>query len=128
MKRRRFETSPVGLLDAFSLLSDYLLRGGKRLRGALVLLGHQAGGGDGEGVLDVQRLKTGSYTFELPLLLGAILANAHAHVFDALSAYARPLGQAFQIADDLLGTFGSPEETGKSHASDLREGKRTLLV
>ena len=45
-----------------------------------------------------------------------------------LSGYARPLGVAFQIADDLLGTFGAPELTGKPNASDLREGKRTLLV
>ena len=45
-----------------------------------------------------------------------------------LERYARPLGQAFQIADDLLGTFGAPEMTGKPNASDLREGKRTLLL
>ena len=49
-------------------------------------------------------------------------------MLDALSAYAQPLGQAFQIADDLLGSFGAPEVTGKPNASDLREGKRTLLV
>jgi len=83
---------------------------------------------DPKGVLEVQRLKTGSYTFELPLRLGALLAGSSPEVLDALSRYARPLGQAFQIADDLLGTFGSPEVTGKPNASDLREGKRTLLV
>ena len=82
----------------------------------------------GEGVLEVQRLKTGSYTFELPLRLGAVLAGGSRALLDALSAYARPLGQAFQIADDLLGTFGSPEVTGKPNASDLRDGKRTLLI
>ena len=81
-----------------------------------------------EGVLELQRLKTGSYSFELPLLLGARLAGASEAVQAALSGYARPLGQAFQIADDLLGTFGAPEVTGKPNASDLREGKRTLLV
>jgi geranylgeranyl diphosphate synthase type I len=80
------------------------------------------------GVLEVERLKTGSYTFELPLRLGALLAGATPAVLDALSRYALPLGQAFQIADDLLGTFGAPEQTGKPNASDLREGKRTLLV
>ena len=82
---------------------------------------------DGE-ILDVQRAKTGTYTFELPLHLGATLAGAAPPLLEALSAYARPLGMAFQIADDLLGTFGSPEQTGKPNASDLREGKRTLLV
>ncbi|MCA1826099.1 MAG: polyprenyl synthetase family protein [Myxococcales bacterium] len=83
---------------------------------------------DARGVLEVQRLKTGSYTFELPLHLGALLAGASQEKVDALTRYARPLGQAFQIADDLLGTFGAPEVTGKPNASDLREGKRTLLV
>ena len=234
-KLRRVEQLPVDLRDAHALLSDYILRGGKRLRGALVILGHRAAGGDGEaaleasigvellhayllihddfmdgddlrrggptlhrslggdhlgaslavllgslcqawayelvlgnglpgrgerhaakimslaleevtlgqmadlrapraaplevpGILALEHLKTGSYTFEMPLLLGASLAGGQARVFDALSAYARPLGQAFQIADDLLGSFGAPEVTGKPNASDLREGKRTLLV
>ena len=79
-------------------------------------------------ILEVERAKTGSYTFELPLHLGATLAGARQPLLDALSAYARPLGMAFQIADDLLGTFGAPEVTGKPNASDLREGKRTLIV
>jgi geranylgeranyl diphosphate synthase type I len=79
-------------------------------------------------VLAVQRMKTGGYSFELPLRLGALLAGAGEAVLEALERFARPLGQAFQIADDLLGTFGSPEVTGKTNASDLREGKRTLLV
>jgi geranylgeranyl diphosphate synthase type I len=83
---------------------------------------------DAQGVLEVESLKTGSYTFELPLRLGALLFGAGERTVDALSRYARPLGQAFQIADDLLGTFGAPEVTGKPNASDLREGKRTLLI
>jgi len=236
-KSAAIETLPVDLRPAFALLRDYLLRGGKRLRGALVLLGHQAGGGlpeaaleasigvellhgyllihddfmdrddvrrggptihaalakslgghlagsiaillgslcqawayelvlstsvgppraleaarqltatlqevtvgqaldllaplgelDAAGVLEVQQLKTGSYTFELPLRIGALLAGASSEVLAALERYARPLGQAFQIADDLLGTFGAPEATGKPNASDLRDGKRTLLI
>ena len=79
-------------------------------------------------MLEIERLKTGSYTFELPLILGALLAGAEAGTLEALSAYAQPLGQAFQIADDLLGVFGSPAVTGKSAGNDLREGKRTLVV
>jgi len=224
-KLRLLETLPVDLRAVEAALRDYLLRGGKRLRGALVVLGHQAAGGAREAALDaslgvellhayllihddfmdqddvrrggptlhralggdhlaaslallagslceswgyqlvgagaplaartleqvivgqmadlrapagpelspreilaVQRAKTGTYTFELPLHLGATLANAPAQLFQALSAYAVPLGVAFQIADDLLGTFGAPEVTGKPNASDLREGKRTLLI
>lgn len=80
------------------------------------------------GVLRIEQLKTGSYTFELPLLLGALLAGGGPELLGALRAYAQPLGQAFQIADDLLGVFGEPEVTGKSAANDLREGKRTLLI
>ncbi len=79
-------------------------------------------------VLEIERRKTGGYTFELPLRLGALLGGATAALDDALSRYARPLGVAFQIADDLLGTFGAPEVTGKPNGSDLREGKRTLLI
>jgi len=78
--------------------------------------------------LRIEELKTGSYTFALPLRLGALLAGASQETQDALAAYAHPLGKAFQIADDLLGTFGAPEQTGKSAGNDLREGKRTLLV
>src|SRR5207302_1595294 len=81
-----------------------------------------------EDVLAVERMKTGGYTFELPLRLGALLAGADEALLAALERFARPLGQAFQIADDLLGTFGAPEVTGKPNASDLREGKRTLLI
>jgi geranylgeranyl diphosphate synthase type I len=79
-------------------------------------------------VLAVEQLKTGSYTFELPLRLGAVLAGGSDALLQALSRFALPLGQAFQIVDDLLGSLGSPEVTGKPNASDLREGKRTLLI
>lgn len=225
-KAREFERVPVDLRDAFALLRDYLLRGGKRLRGALVLLGCEAAGGDAdsaidaslgiellhayllihddfmdqddtrrggptlhaalggdhlaasiallcgsiceswayqllparvhgavaavmeqvilgqmadlraplgpelsaEAILDVQQRKTGSYTFELPLIAGALLAGADDKLLQKLSAYAGPLGVAFQIADDLLGAFGATEITGKPSGNDLREGKRTLIV
>lgn len=224
-KLRSLDAVPVDLRMVAEALRDYILRGGKRLRGALVTLGHRAAGGTRQAALDpslgvellhayllihddfmdqddvrrggptmhealggdhlgaslallagslceswgyqllgpvaplaartieqvivgqmadlrapkgpelsarevlaVQRAKTGTYTFELPLHLGATLANGPQHLLQALSAYATPLGVAFQIADDLLGTFGAPEVTGKPNASDLREGKRTLLV
>jgi len=88
-------------------------------------LGHELRADD---VLAVEKMKTGSYTFELPLRLGAVLAGGDESLLQALSRFALPLGQAFQIVDDLLGSLGSPEVTGKPNASDLREGKRTLLV
>ncbi|MDW8245259.1 MAG: polyprenyl synthetase family protein [Sandaracinaceae bacterium] len=76
---------------------------------------------------DIERmhhLKTGSYTVEGPLLLGATLAGASDMVLQALSEIARPLGLAFQLRDDWLGTFGDPSQTGKPVGNDLRVGKR----
>jgi geranylgeranyl diphosphate synthase type I len=73
-------------------------------------------------------LKSGGYTVEGPLHIGALLAGASSQVIALLSAYGVPLGEAFQLRDDVLGVFGDPAVTGKDRDSDLREGKRTLLV
>jgi geranylgeranyl diphosphate synthase, type I len=78
--------------------------------------------------LTVIRYKTAKYTVERPLQLGAVLAGANQRLLDGLSAFAIPLGEAFQLRDDLLGIFGDPGETGKSRLDDLREGKHTVLV
>ncbi len=78
-------------------------------------------------VLKVQEYKTARYTIEGPLQLGAILAKASKKQLKQLSNYAIPIGIAFQIQDDILGVFGS-KKTGKSTASDLIEGKKTLLI
>jgi geranylgeranyl diphosphate synthase type I len=80
---------------------------------------------------DVERtylLKTGTYTVRGPLELGAILAGADDGAIGAVAAFADPLGVAFQLADDLLSTFGAEKETGKPAFGDLRAGKRTWLV
>jgi geranylgeranyl diphosphate synthase type I len=73
--------------------------------------------------------KSGKYTVERPLHLGAALASPSqpAAVAERLSAYGMPLGEAFQLKDDLLGVFGDPAVTGKPVGEDLREGKPTLL-
>ncbi|MHA7135409.1 polyprenyl synthetase family protein [Oerskovia turbata] len=76
----------------------------------------------------VAELKTATYTCVVPLVTGAILAGADAPTRAALEACGRALGIAFQLVDDLLGVFGDPQVTGKSAVSDLREGKRTLLL
>jgi len=73
-------------------------------------------------------LKTGSYTVRGPLRLGALLGGASRAQLDALDAFGAPLGLAFQMRDDLLGTFGDPSATGKPAGNDLRAGKRTSLV
>lgn len=77
----------------------------------------------------IGRYKTAKYTIERPLHLGAALQAPWqlAQVAPAFSAYGLPLGEAFQLRDDILGTFGDPDMTGKAVGDDLREGKPTLL-
>jgi geranylgeranyl diphosphate synthase type I len=85
-----------------------------------------------ERALTIARYKSGKYTIERPLHFGAAMATtdrqALAEVTAHLSSYGLPLGEAFQLRDDLLGVFGDPELTGKPAGDDLREGKRTVLV
>ncbi len=76
----------------------------------------------------VARYKSAKYTVERPLLLGAAIADATVEISSAYSAYGLPLGEAFQLRDDVLGVFGDPAVTGKPAGDDLREGKRTYLV
>ncbi|MCW2829445.1 MAG: polyprenyl synthetase [Aeromicrobium sp.] len=76
----------------------------------------------------VVRFKSAKYTVERPLHIGAALAGADPSLMTALSEVALPLGEAFQLRDDVLGVFGDPEVTGKPAGDDLREGKRTVLV
>jgi geranylgeranyl diphosphate synthase, type I len=76
----------------------------------------------------VASLKSGSYTVADPLAIGALLADADDATVSLLESYGRPLGEAFQIRDDVLGTFGDPAMTGKESGGDLREGKQTVLL
>ena len=94
----------------------------------LDLLEQARGGGSVERALRVARFKAAKYTIEGPLQLGGTLAGADAVLLEAFSAYGLPLGEAFQLRDDLLGVFGDPEQTGKPAGDDLREGKRTVLI
>ncbi|HEU0101607.1 MAG TPA: polyprenyl synthetase family protein, partial [Mycobacteriales bacterium] len=94
----------------------------------LDLLEQARGGGSVERALRVARYKSAKYTIEKPLHLGAALAGAGQDVLDGYSGYGLPLGEAFQLRDDLLGVFGDPAQTGKPAGDDLREGKRTALV
>jgi geranylgeranyl diphosphate synthase type I len=81
-----------------------------------------------EDILKFFDLKTARYTFLIPCIAGAIMAEADQVHQDALEAYSIPVGIAFQIRDDILGLFGNEEETGKSNLGDIEEGKRTILV
>jgi geranylgeranyl diphosphate synthase type I len=76
----------------------------------------------------IERYKSGKYTVERPLHLGAALAGRLDDLEAPLSTYGVPIGQAFQLRDDLLGVFGDPDVTGKPVGDDLREGKLTPLI
>ncbi len=94
----------------------------------LDITAEREGGFDEEEILAIHKLKTASYTIEGPLHIGALLAGAIEADLQILSDYGIPLGLAFQIQDDILGLFGSEEKTGKPVVSDVREGKKTLLI
>jgi geranylgeranyl diphosphate synthase, type I len=79
-------------------------------------------------VLRTMEWKTANYTILNPLCVGMTLAGAGCEDTDAIRSYALPTGLAFQITDDLIGTFGESEKTGKSNMDDIREGKQTLLT
>ncbi len=76
----------------------------------------------------VLRYKSAKYTVERPLQMGAASAKGDRRLDAALSSYGVPLGEAFQLRDDVLSVFGEPAATGKAGGDDIREGKRTLLV
>ncbi|MGL5858687.1 MAG: polyprenyl synthetase family protein [Angustibacter sp.] len=86
------------------------------------------GDGDLERARRVIRFKSAKYSVEHPLLIGGSLAGAAPGLLACYSAYGIPLGEAFQLRDDILGVFGDPERTGKPAGDDLREGKRTVLI
>lgn len=78
--------------------------------------------------LTIARYKTASYSFIGPLVTGAMLAGASDEQLDALRRYGLSLGIAYQLVDDILGTFGNEAETGKTTSGDLLEGKRTFMA
>ncbi len=94
----------------------------------LDLLGTARGGVDHEAARRIARYKSGKYTIERPLHVGAALGGRLGELAAPLSAYGDPLGEAFQLRDDLLGAFGEQAATGKPVGDDLREGKPTPLL
>lgn len=82
--------------------------------------------------LDVEHAllwKTAHYSFETPLQMGVTLAQADDPVAaEIIREYSNHMGLAFQIVDDILGTFGNSFESGKSAMDDIKEGKVTLLI
>ena len=94
----------------------------------LDVLGTARGGTDLATARRIARYKSGKYTIERPLHLGAALAGRLDELRPALSAFGDPLGEAFQLRDDVLGSFGDAAVTGKPVGEDLREGKPTPML
>ncbi len=89
-----------------------------------------AGDSDRRTAQEVATFKSALYTIVRPLQLGSALASPlpQPELLEALDAFGRPVGQAFQLRDDLLGVLGDPDHVGKPVGDDLREGKLTELV
>ena len=122
------------LLSSSWLIHDQARRVWGDMRGELMggqyldLLEQVRGDSTVDSALRVARFKSAKYTVVEPLHLGAALADAPQDVLASYTAYGMPLGEAFQLRDDILGVFGDPSVTGKPAGDDLREGKRTVLV
>jgi geranylgeranyl diphosphate synthase type I len=89
---------------------------------------HTAGVPDTAVSLKVIRYKTAKYTVEQPLLIGGALAGADGELGAGYRAYGLPLGEAFQLRDDLIGLFGDARVTGKASADDVRGHRPTALL
>ena len=94
----------------------------------LDLLGTARGDVDRASARRISLYKSGKYTVERPLHLGAALAGRLDDLREPLTEYGLPMGEAFQLRDDLLGVYGDAQVTGKPVGDDLREGKPTALV
>ncbi len=84
---------------------------------------------DWKDLKQIHTYKTAAYTYELPVIAGALLAEFNDEsIIRKLREFSRQAGIAFQLRDDILGLFGDEEKLGKNIASDVEEGKKTLLV
>ncbi|GAA2111802.1 polyprenyl synthetase family protein [Microlunatus panaciterrae] len=92
------------------------------------LTGGAAGRRDLGHARQVARMKSGGYTVQRPLQLGAAAAKAPDVVNSALISYGREVGEAFALRDDLLGALGDPAQTGKPAGDDLISGKPTVIL
>lgn len=78
-------------------------------------------------VLDMAEAKTGAL-LGCACALGALYAGAGEEDVDALDAFGREAGLAFQLIDDVIGIWGDPSRTGKPAGADLMARKKSLPV
>ncbi len=124
LRRCGLPDGPVGAaLDIFDLCRTEVIAGQ-----FLDVSAQARGSADVDTAMTVLRSKSAKYSVERPLHVGAALAGGEPATLAELSAYGLPLGEAFQLRDDLLGVFGDAGTTGKPAGDDLVEGKRTVLV
>jgi geranylgeranyl diphosphate synthase type I len=116
-------SAPPRALDVYDELRVELCVGQ-----SLDLVGTALRSNDVEDARRIATYKSAKYTVERPLHLGAALAGRLDELAASLSAIGLPLGEAFQLRDDLLGVFGEERVTGKPVGDDLREGKPTPLL
>ncbi len=81
---------------------------------------------DQQAVFRLQKMKTGAL-ISFAVEAGAIMARAGKPLYASLQGYARDLGLAFQIADDLLDVEGDADEVGKAVGKDAEAGKVTIV-
>ncbi len=79
-------------------------------------------------IQNIMYYKTTRYTTEGPMHMGAALAGAGGAMLEQLSRIARPMGELFQLKDDILGLRGDPNSLGKPVGGDIREGKITIPI
>ncbi|MDO5736445.1 MAG: polyprenyl synthetase family protein [Propionibacteriaceae bacterium] len=73
-------------------------------------------------------LKTAVYSFETPLVVGALLVDAPTPHIAAMRAAARDMGEAYQVVDDVLGAFEHDTVLGREIASDLENHRETAVI
>lgn len=78
-------------------------------------------------VLEMYLFKTARYTFSLPLQLAGIINQLPDSQITKLITIGEKLGMIFQIKDDEISLFSTEKESGKSFASDIKEGKKTIF-
>jgi len=82
-----------------------------------------------EQVITLMSRKSGRYSIEQPLQFGTILSGkSQSYAQEVFRLFSEPLGVAFQLHDDILGTFGDETVLGKPTDSDIKQGKPTLMV
>ncbi len=120
------DVPPNSALSAIRLVNNRLVRtGGGQIMDIFSATGVPLSEDE---ILKIAKDKTAYYSFELPIELGAVLAGGDDAEFPRIRRYSEAAGLAFQLHDDVMGTFGDEKKMGKSAKSDIGEGKQTLLM